>query len=198
LLAVPVTALAWGGEGHEVVALVADRLLTPEVRTRIAAILAVEPGATLASVWTWADQTRDRSTAAWPYVNLPRGADCQYVGPRVCPGGNCVVGALAAQVTRLTTATGQDQLEALKYIVHFVADIHQPFHAGLRTTRVATRSSCRPSAKGRTCTRSGTPRWSETSIPARRRWQRGSFPTGCRHRPGGLLPISGRRKVAGS
>jgi len=65
------SALA-GTEGHEVVALVAERLLTPEVAKRVGVILALEPGATLASVSNWADQTRTRSTAPWHYVNLAR------------------------------------------------------------------------------------------------------------------------------
>jgi hypothetical protein len=123
-------AVAFGTEGHEVIALVAERLLTAEARRRVEAILALEAGATLASVSNWADQTRDRSTSAWHYVNLPRGSDCVYAAPRDCPDGNCVVGALTTQIKRLTSSTGSDQLEALKYVVHLIGDVHQPLHAG--------------------------------------------------------------------
>ena len=124
------SVFAFGTEGHEVVALVADRQLTPDVRAQVALILSNESGATLSSISNWADQTRDRSTAAWHYVNMPRGSDCVYVAPRDCPGGNCVVGALVAQVARLRAGTGEDRLQALKYMVHFIGDIHQPLHAG--------------------------------------------------------------------
>jgi nuclease S1 len=141
-------ALAFGAEGHEVVALVADHQLTAEVRARVAAILSLEPGATLASISNWADQTRERSTAAWHYVNMPRGSDCVYVAPRDCPGGNCVVGALAAQVKRLTTSTGQDQLQALKYVVHFVGDVHQPLHAGYADDKGGNTYQLRAFGKG--------------------------------------------------
>jgi hypothetical protein len=134
LFATP-SAAGWGTEGHEVIALVAERLLTPEARKRVDAILALEPGATLASVSNWADQTRDRSTAAWHYVNLPRDSNCVYVAQRDCPNGNCVVGALTAQVKRLGSSRGQDQLEALKYVVHLVGDLHQPLHAGYADDR---------------------------------------------------------------
>ena len=123
-------AAAFGPEGHEIVALVADRTLTPQARARIDAILALEPGATLASISNWADQQRDKSTAAWHYVNLPRDSDCIYVEARDCADGNCVVSALDEQVTRLRASTGAEQLEALKYVVHFVGDVHQPLHAG--------------------------------------------------------------------
>jgi hypothetical protein len=129
-LFVSTSAVGWGTEGHEVIALVAERLLTPEARKHVDAMLALEPGATLASVSNWADQTRDRSTAAWHYVNLPRESNCVYVAQRDCPEGNCVVGALTAQVKRLTSSTGQDQLESLKYGVNLVGDVHQPLHAG--------------------------------------------------------------------
>ena len=129
------SALAWGTEGHEVVALVAERLLTPEAAKRVGAILALEPGATLASVSNWADQTRTRSTAPWHYVNLARDSDCIYVMQRDCPNGTCVVGAVTAQVRRLISSTGQDQLEALKYVVHLIGDLHQPLHTGYAEDR---------------------------------------------------------------
>lgn len=132
---VALPAAGFGTEGHEVIALVAERLLTPDARQRIEAILALAPGATFASVSNWADQSRDRSTAAWHYVNLPRGSDCVYLAPRDCPDGNCVVGALTTQMKRLTSSAGRDQLEALKYVVHLVGDIHQPLHAGYADDR---------------------------------------------------------------
>jgi hypothetical protein len=129
-LAAPGAANAFGPEGHEIVARIADAALTAPTRARIDAILALEPGATLASISSWADQTRDKSTAAWHYVNMPRGSDCDYVAVRDCPGGDCVVEALHKQAERLHTASGADQLEALKFVVHFVGDLHQPLHAG--------------------------------------------------------------------
>ena len=131
----PHSAWAWGRQGHEIVALVADRLLTPNARARVAEILATEPGATLASISSWADETRSPATAAWHYVNLPRDA-CVYSQPRDCPTGSCVVEAIRAQAIRLSTAGSRaETLEALKYFVHLVADVHQPLHAGFADDR---------------------------------------------------------------
>ncbi len=129
-LAGPGSARAFGPEGHEIVALIADRLLDAPARRQVDAILAVAPGATLASISSWADRSRDRSSAAWHYVNMRHGTECDYVPARDCPGDQCVIGALRTQVDRLGTATGQDQLDALALVVHFVADLHQPLHAG--------------------------------------------------------------------
>ena len=131
LAVLPVPAFPWGAQGHEVVASIAQALLLPATRARVDAILAQEPGATLASISSWADQTRDRSTAAWHFINMPRGSDCVYVPARDCPSGRCVVAALTTQLRRLATSSDPaEQLEALKYVVHFVADAHQPLHAG--------------------------------------------------------------------
>ena len=132
----PSGAWAWGSEGHEVVALVADGLLTAKARAQVDAILAAEPGATLVSISNWADQTRSSVTAPWHYVNLPRDSDCVYSPPRDCPTGACVVNALRSQAERLSTAASRDtQLAALKYIVHLVGDIHQPLHAAFADDR---------------------------------------------------------------
>ena len=129
--------LAWGTGGHEVVGIIAYGALTPTARHRVDAILALEPGATLASISNWADQSRDRSTAAWHYVNMPRGSDCVYQPPRDCPNGQCVVEALNVQAQLLASASGSSQLQALKYVVHFVGDVHQPLHAGFADDRGA-------------------------------------------------------------
>jgi hypothetical protein len=48
-----------------------------------------------------------------------------------CPDGNCVVGAIAKQLEILASnAPDGTRLKALKYVIHFVADVHQPLHAG--------------------------------------------------------------------
>jgi len=125
----PGIANAWSAEGHEAVAWIADAKLKPTARAAVQRLLALEPGATLASVSTWADQTRNRNTARWHYINFPRG-DCHYVEDR-CPDGQCVVAAINRENAVLHSSAGdQEKLIALKYLVHFVGDVHQPLHAG--------------------------------------------------------------------
>jgi hypothetical protein len=127
----PHQARAFGSEGHRLVATIAERQLSDRARLEVTRLLAIEPGATLASISTWADEARTPSTAAWHYVNLPRDAGCHYEAARDCPDGNCVVGAIERQRIVLTSAAPDaERLKALKYIVHFVADVHQPLHAG--------------------------------------------------------------------
>lgn len=129
------SALAWGSDGHKIVAMLADAQLSPAARKEVDRLLAQEPGATLASISTWADEHRNPTTAAWHYVNFPRG-DCNYQPERDCPDGKCVVAAIDRQIEVLR-ASGDDEkrLNALKYIVHFIGDIHQPLHAGFGDDR---------------------------------------------------------------
>ena len=123
-------AHAWGTEGHQVIALIAQSQLTPKARAEVERLLALEPGDTLASVSTWADEHRNPSTAPWHYVNFPRG-DCTYDEQRDCPDGRCVVAAIKKELAILESGASDDKrLMALKYLVHFVGDVHQPLHAG--------------------------------------------------------------------
>lgn len=98
-------------------------------------LLAVQGHASLADISTWADEHRNPTTAAWHYVNFPRD-DCQYVPERDCAGGNCVVAAIERQVRAFEQASNDEaRLLALKYLVHLVADVHQPLHAGFADDR---------------------------------------------------------------
>jgi hypothetical protein len=60
--------------------------------------------------------------------------DCDYVPPRDCRAGQCVVAGIAHYVDILADRTQPDaaRREALKFVVHFVGDVHQPLHAGSR------------------------------------------------------------------
>lgn len=134
-LGVQVSAWAWNGHGHRLVARLAEAELTPKTQAAIQALLALKPGATLESVSTWADEHRNPTTASWHYVNFPRG-DCHYVSERDCPDGKCIVSALTRQIEVLASdAPPEKRLLALKYVVHLAADIHQPLHAGFGDDR---------------------------------------------------------------
>jgi hypothetical protein len=130
-----VQALAWGSLGHQVIAKLASQQLTPQAQAQVQALLAQEPGSTLASISTWADEHKSKTTAPWHDVNFPRDT-CVYVKERDCPDGNCLIAAVERQTAVLKSAASDaDKLKALKYLVHFVGDLHQPLHAGYADDR---------------------------------------------------------------
>ncbi len=137
LVAAPSTALAWGATGHRMVARLAAQQLTPQARARIDALLAGEPDPTLAGIANWADELRGKdpglgkATARWHYVNLAD-HDCDYDPPRDCADGNCAIAAIEHQTAILADAnqSRDARLQALKFVVHLVGDVHQPLHAG--------------------------------------------------------------------
>lgn len=131
----PAPAAAWGAEGHRLIAALAQPALQPAARAELARLLALEPGSSLESIATWADEHRAPQTARWHYLNFPRG-DCRYEAARDCPGGACVVAAIERQAALLRSgAEPAARLHALKYLVHLVGDVHQPLHAGLAEDR---------------------------------------------------------------
>jgi hypothetical protein len=142
LLALALPAGAWSRLGHRLVAEVAERELTPVARAKVAGLLRGEPAPTLAGIAVWADDLREhdpdlgKRSARWHYVNLAE-HDCRYDAARDCPGGDCVVEAIRTQAAILADAARprEQRVRALKFVVHFVGDVHQPLHAGYARDR---------------------------------------------------------------
>jgi hypothetical protein len=133
---------AWGPQGHRLVALIAANHLTPAARRATAALL---DGRSLADIAVWADDyvAGNYQTGSWHYVNIPADAraydrerDCPRQ-PGVSPGGrgdnwrDCVVDRILYNERRLRDPAldRADHAIALKFVVHFIGDLHQPFHA---------------------------------------------------------------------
>jgi hypothetical protein len=143
----PPSALAWSRQGHQLVGELAQRELSPAAQQEVARLLAGEPEPTLAGVATWADQIRAESrkghhplgerSSRWHYVNFQRANGCDYVPARDCPGGNCIIAAINTQRDILADPTRPlaERRDALKFLVHFVGDAHQPMHAGYADDR---------------------------------------------------------------
>jgi hypothetical protein len=149
----PRPAVAWGDEGHQVVALVAQSFLDPDVRRRVTALLAADTDPLtahdIANAATWADKFRDANidnsrqrTRQWHFVDIelvaPNFDEACFNHPPVPSGktasngsaDDCVAdkveefaGELANPATDL-----EEQVVALKFILHFVGDLHQPLH----------------------------------------------------------------------
>lgn len=133
------SAAAWSVRGHRLVAALAQSELTPRAQQAVTRLLAGEPEPTLAGVSTWADEVRandpvlGKLSAPWHYVSI-HAPSCAYNPATDCPDGNCVVGAIQAQ-TAILADTRQPlaaRRQALKFVVHFISDVHQPLHSSNR------------------------------------------------------------------
>ncbi|HEY4082869.1 MAG TPA: S1/P1 nuclease [Burkholderiaceae bacterium] len=138
LLAGP-SAFGWSHLGHWLVGDLAQPLLTPAAQQQVDILLKGEPDPTLAGVASWADEIRGsdsdlgKKSAKWHYVDLDPNR-CVYVPQVACPDGNCVIAAIDEQRKILadTTQAPEARRDALKFLVHFIGDVHQPLHAGSR------------------------------------------------------------------
>jgi hypothetical protein len=142
-------AAAWGDLGHEVTALIAYRHLTPAARARLDALLASDTDTLtapdFASRATWADKYRNshRETAGWHFVDIetdhPDLVAACFGFPQLAPSQpasqgpsqDCVVNKInqfSAELRNPATSAQERRL-ALKFLIHFVGDLHQPLHA---------------------------------------------------------------------
>lgn len=131
-LAVASPAMAWGPQGHRVIARVAADRLTPAARAAVRDLL--HPGDTLPQIADWADKEGHEKypgSAPWHYVNVPIGAD-HYDPARDCKQGGCVVEKIKHYRKALAdrSASKEARQVALLFLVHFVSDVHQPLHVG--------------------------------------------------------------------
>ena len=148
-LAAASPAAAWGDLGHEVVAKIAYRHLTPAVKSKLDALLASDSDTLtapdIASRATWADKYRNshRETAPWHFVEIeidgPNLSSACFGFPALGPGQSasqgpsqdCIVDKITEFSAELKSpSTPQsERLLALKFVLHFVGDLHQPLHA---------------------------------------------------------------------
>jgi hypothetical protein len=124
----PAPALFWYDLGHRIVADIAERRLTPEAARAVRDILG---GQRMSDAAVWADNIKQYRHDADPlhYVNIPLGAT-SYDSARDCPSGKCIIAAIAAdrQVLANAAASPLDRAEALRFLIHFMGDLHQPLH----------------------------------------------------------------------
>ncbi len=134
---VPWPLFAWWETGHQTIARIAAAHLTPAARARIAQILDVEntPDAVadaMAQASIWADETkRETRTGNWHFIDLAV-QDTRSDIPLRCKDDNCAparIRLFAAQLASKDAEYRWSNRDALRYVIHFVGDIHQPLHA---------------------------------------------------------------------
>lgn len=139
LFAVAACSQAWIDTGHMIVATIAQSQLKPKVKAecdRLLAIGADEKNADFVTTSPWADDIRGqrRETGPWHYIDLHFRSDGKPTTNK--PDAENVVWAIDkfSAILRDRTKPDAERSEALRFLIHFVGDIHQPLHATARDT----------------------------------------------------------------
>jgi len=145
----PQPAAAWGDDGHKIVAMIAEHYLTPDVHNTVIALLAQDTDPLtahdMASEATWADKYRNqhRETASWHFVDIEidnPDIDAACFGRAPLPPNTlasngpsqaCVLDKIIQFITEVEqpNTDPEERLVALKFLLHFVGDMHQPLHS---------------------------------------------------------------------
>jgi len=129
LIASSAPVAAWSPEGHRIIARMAAQYLTNNAKAQVEELLGGSAPAAMVKASTWADEIEAKrpETKAWHYVNIPM-AEGKYNAGRDCPGGNCAIGRMAADMKILADRTqpAATRAEALKFLINLMGDIHQP------------------------------------------------------------------------
>ena len=142
----------WGIQRHELIAGTAAKLLTEYASAKIQQILAPLGHADLSSIAGWADQIKGRSandtqdpdtqqflrdfpndaSRDWHYVNLPLGIESYAQAQQLGFTRSDDVVQMINQMVRVLqgNSTIMSELNALRWLVHLVGDVHQPIHIG--------------------------------------------------------------------
>jgi hypothetical protein len=143
----PGPAFAWGGEGHILVAAIARSRLSPETVAKVDAILAQDHDTLtppdMLSRSTWADAWRGaghRETAEWHFADIELdhpdfdaacyGHPAPATPPSTGPAQDCIVDKVAQFTQELGArdTPPAERILALRYVLHFMGDLHQPLH----------------------------------------------------------------------
>jgi len=129
-LSVPRSAFAYGPSGHLIVGRAAEPLLCGAAVRAVRGMTGNEP---VAALGLWADRVRGDNewghSSPWHYINIPDGGNPRH--PPESPEGD-VLRSIEQflSVLRAPNVAMEERRNALRFLVHFIADIHQPLHVG--------------------------------------------------------------------
>jgi hypothetical protein len=123
-------SFSWGRDGHRIIATVAEEHLDETTKVMIQSLIGNNH---LYSIANWADEIRRErpETGPWHYVNISLNST-GYNAQRDCPPPRSCVVEKIKEFSRILvdkSASREQRAEALKFLVHFVGDVHQPLHA---------------------------------------------------------------------
>ncbi|QQD22672.1 endonuclease [Oceanospirillaceae bacterium ASx5O] len=135
---------AFDFQGHALVCQMAYAQLSESVQKKVDALVAKSPEKHFSVACAWPDNVRDQKryehTKPWHFVNVPRSATSVSVSD--CPKQGCLLSAITTMQQRLQKKPDTDW-QALLFLGHFIADLHQPMHVSYFDDRGGNRTSVR-------------------------------------------------------
>jgi nuclease S1 len=143
---------AWGCKGHQTVALIAEKHMSANAKTLAQDLLQKNPpdptlnryckdqgpnAMTDAATWADDERSKDKSTGGWHFFDIPRGAAQSSMNEFCNIQDSCVTQALRDKISILKdpARSAPERADALRYIIHFVGDEHQPLHCTTNNDR---------------------------------------------------------------
>ena len=128
-------AYAWGDTGHKVVCEIAFRLAQPDTRAAIRRLIRSDSEFdTFSDSCTFPDHPRKRPSEH--FINLPR-ASHGLTSDECLTADKCILSAILndSKVLASKSEKSRDRLIALKFLGHWIGDIHQPLHVSFEDDR---------------------------------------------------------------
>ncbi|KAB8231455.1 S1/P1 nuclease [Aspergillus alliaceus] len=132
LLSAPQLTRGWGDVGHRTVAYLAEQYLDDEGSKLIKDLL-LNNGSDISDAAVWPDTIKWKrpETRPWHFIDAnhpPKSCGVSYETD--CGNGGCIISALEEMTHKALDLTLDkvSQAESLRFILHFLGDIHQPLH----------------------------------------------------------------------
>lgn len=127
-------AFPWNNTGHMTIAYLAYAGLDAKARRSVALLLGDDTVAAFLDAACWADEHKNGKTAPWHFSDHYFRADAGATTLEPAPENVEVEISHFAKVLGDRRSTNAAKATALRYLIHFVGDVHQPLHCASRIT----------------------------------------------------------------
>ena len=130
-----IPVFGWGAKGHYIIAGMAETHLSRKAKKEVLKLL---DGHTMVYYSTWMDDVRSDPayayTNTWHYANVDEGKTYETMNKD--PNGDVVTATLFS-INQLKDKSLPDSVRSmyLKFLIHLIADMHCPMHAGRLSDR---------------------------------------------------------------
>jgi len=141
------SSFGWDSNGHRIISHIAGKYITEKTEKYLGESIPLtgkDISKSIALHSVWADQLHGVPGYEWslPMHFTHTDNKCSpFDVNRDCPSGVCLVTAIAKFSTIATDPTlkREEREEAVKFLIHFIADAHQPLHVGFKSDKGGNR-----------------------------------------------------------